>query len=158
RRVLSQAEADRKLAAVKGTVRWEGFAGVDVVVEAVVENLEAKRALFRDLEKHTRADAVLATNTSSLAVASLQEGLQHPRRVAGLHFFNPVHKLPLVEVARTPATNERTVNTLLQWAVALGKTPVLVKDSPGFVVNRVLIPYLNEAVLLVAEGMAVKEV
>jgi 3-hydroxyacyl-CoA dehydrogenase/enoyl-CoA hydratase/3-hydroxybutyryl-CoA epimerase len=158
RRVLSQAEADRKLAAVKGTVRWEGFAGVDVVVEAVVENLEAKRAIFRELEKHTRADTVLATNTSSLPVASLQEGMQHPRRVAGLHFFNPVHKLPLVEVARTPATNERTVNTLLHWAVALGKTPVLVQDSPGFVVNRVLMPYLNEAVLLVAEGMAVKEV
>jgi 3-hydroxyacyl-CoA dehydrogenase/enoyl-CoA hydratase/3-hydroxybutyryl-CoA epimerase len=158
RRVLSQAEADRKLATVKGTVNWEGFAGVEVVVEAVVENLEAKRAIFRELEQCTRADTILATNTSSLAVAALQEGLAHPRRVAGLHFFNPVHKLPLVEVARAPATNERTVTTLMQWAVALGKTPVLVKDSPGFVVNRVLIPYLNEAVLLVAEGMGVKEV
>jgi 3-hydroxyacyl-CoA dehydrogenase/enoyl-CoA hydratase/3-hydroxybutyryl-CoA epimerase len=84
--------------------------------------------------------------------------LKHPERVAGLHFFNPVHKMPLVEVARSPATGERSVAALAQWAVSLGKTPVLVKDSPGLVVNRVLVPYLNEAVLLVTEGLGIEQV
>src|SRR5205085_5016380 len=101
---------------------------------------------------------VLATNTSSLLVAALQEGLQHPERVAGLHFFNPVHKMPLVEVARAPASSDKALSTLAAWAISLGKTPVIVRDSPGFVVNRVLMPYLNEAVLLVGEGVNVDEV
>jgi 3-hydroxyacyl-CoA dehydrogenase / enoyl-CoA hydratase / 3-hydroxybutyryl-CoA epimerase len=158
RGLIARSEADRKLAGVKATTNWDGFGDVDVVVEAVIEDAEAKRTVFRELEKHTPADAVLATNTSSLAVQALQEGLAQPRRVAGLHFFNPVHKMPLVEVARTAATHERTVATLVQWAIALGKVPVVVRDSPGFVVNRVLMPYLNEAVLLVAEGMPVAQV
>jgi 3-hydroxyacyl-CoA dehydrogenase/enoyl-CoA hydratase/3-hydroxybutyryl-CoA epimerase len=92
-----------------------------------------------------------------LRVESLQEGLTHPERVAGLHFFNPVHKMPLVEVARTPGSAERALALLTRWALDLGKTPVLVRDSPGFVVNRVLMPYLNEAVLLVAEGLEIRE-
>jgi 3-hydroxyacyl-CoA dehydrogenase / enoyl-CoA hydratase / 3-hydroxybutyryl-CoA epimerase len=158
RRVVSPDEGRRRLSAVKGTVTWEGFAEADVVIEAVVEELEAKRSLFRELEKHTRADTVLATNTSSLTVRQLQEGLAQPGRVAGLHFFNPVHKMELVEVAYTPATEPRVTELLAHWAVVLGKTPVVVRDSPGFVVNRILMPYLNEAVLLVAEGMPVGRV
>lgn len=158
RGVLTQAEAQRRLAAVKGTVAWDGFQDVDLVVEAVVEDLELKRKVFRELEANTRPETLLATNTSSLGVANIQEGLAHPRRVAALHFFNPVHKMPLVEVAHAPATTREAVATLTQWAIKLGKTPVVVKDSPGFVVNRILIPYLNEAVLLVAEGMAPERV
>jgi 3-hydroxyacyl-CoA dehydrogenase / enoyl-CoA hydratase / 3-hydroxybutyryl-CoA epimerase len=157
RGVVTASEAERRLSAVKGTVNWEGFSNVDVVVEAAVEELEAKRALFRELEKRTRPGAVLATNTSSLPVAALQEGLGRPERVAGMHFFNPVHRMPLVEVARTPATGAATTEFLTRWTVALGKTPVNVKDSPGFVVNRVLMPYLNEAVLLVSEGMKIAD-
>jgi 3-hydroxyacyl-CoA dehydrogenase/enoyl-CoA hydratase/3-hydroxybutyryl-CoA epimerase len=155
RGVLDPEEAARRRSAVKGTTTWEGFDAVDLVVEAAVEDLEIKRGLFRELEGRTRPDAVLATNTSSLLVQSLQEGLKDPARVAGLHFFNPVHKMPLVEVARTPANEDRAVALLARWAAALGKTPVVVQDSPGFVVNRVLMPYLNEAVLLVGEGMKV---
>ncbi len=153
RGVLTQAEAQRALAAVKGTVGWGGFGDLDVVVEAVIEDLELKRKVFRELEAHTRPDTLLATNTSSLGVGNIQEGLAHPGRVAALHFFNPVHKMPLVEVGHAPATSRETIATLTHWAIKLGKTPVVVKDSPGFVVNRILIPYLNEAVLLVAEGM-----
>jgi 3-hydroxyacyl-CoA dehydrogenase/enoyl-CoA hydratase/3-hydroxybutyryl-CoA epimerase len=108
--------------------------------------------VFRELEARTRPGTVLATNTSSLPVAALQEGLTNPGRVAGLHFFNPVHRMPLVEVARTPATRPDVLAVLTRWSIALGKTPVQVKDSPGFIVNRVLMPYLNEAVILVAEG------
>ena len=131
---------------------------MDVVVEAAVENLDAKRAVFRELDGRTRPAAVLATNTSSLRVGSLEDGLKHPERVAGMHFFNPVHRMQLVEVVRTAATGERTVAALVQWAIALGKTPIVVRDSPGFVVNRILTPYLNEAAVLVAEGMGIKEI
>src|SRR5262249_29301701 len=94
----------------------------------------------------------------SLSVARLQEGRDHPGRIAGLHFFNPVHQMPLVEVVRAPATREETVAALVRWSAALGKTPVVVKDSPGFLVNRILVPYLNEAVLLVSEGMKIGHV
>src|SRR5262249_24863197 len=98
------------------------------------------------------------SNTSSLSVARLQEGLAHPERVAGLHFFNPVHKMPLIEVAHTSRTDRRAVASLAQWAIALGKTPVVVKDSPGFVVNRVLMPYLSAAGVLAAQKMPVAQI
>src|SRR5262249_4498792 len=149
RGIISDEERRRRLSAIKGTVTWEGFADVDLVVEAALEDLAVKRGLFRELEKRTRPATVLATNTSSPSVRQLQEGLEHPERVAALHFFNPVHKMELVEVGRAPATGEDTVKLLKDWAILLGKTPVVVRDSPGFVVNRVLMPYLNEAVLLV---------
>jgi 3-hydroxyacyl-CoA dehydrogenase/enoyl-CoA hydratase/3-hydroxybutyryl-CoA epimerase len=158
RHILTQDEANRRLASIRGGTQWQGFEDVDVVIEAALEDLDAKRAIFGELERRTRPDAVLATNTSSLSVSALQEGLSHPERVAGLHFFNPVHKMPLVEVARTPRSNEPTIAALARLAVALGKTPVAVKDSPGFVVNRILVPYLNEAVLLVGKGLTISQV
>jgi 3-hydroxyacyl-CoA dehydrogenase/enoyl-CoA hydratase/3-hydroxybutyryl-CoA epimerase len=158
RRLLTADESRKRLAAITGTLDWDGFDNVDVVVEAATENADAKRAIFRELDARTPRTTVLATNTSSLRVVSLQEGLAHPERVAGLHFFNPVHKLALVEVARTPNTDAAAVELLRQWSIALGKTPVVVRDSPGFVVNRVLMPYLNEAVLLVGEGLRIVSV
>jgi 3-hydroxyacyl-CoA dehydrogenase / enoyl-CoA hydratase / 3-hydroxybutyryl-CoA epimerase len=158
RRLLTEPESVERLAAIQGTLKWEGFDNVDVVVEAALENLDAKKAVFRELEARTRPDTVLATNTSSLPVERLQEGLKHPERVAGMHFFNPVHKMPLIEVARAPTSNTSALATLMQWAVHLGKTPVLVRDSPGFAVNRILTPYLNEAVILVTEGLTIEQV
>src|SRR5439155_26202711 len=104
--------------------------------EAVLEDLDLKRTVFREVEAHTRPDTLLATNTSSLGIANIQEGLAHPERVAALHFFNPVHKMPLVEVAHAPATARDAVATLTRWATKLGKMPVVVKDSTGFVVRR----------------------
>ncbi len=156
RGILAREEADRKLSAFRGGVNWKDFDSVELVIEAAVENLEVKRALFRELDRRTPPQAVLATNTSSLTVAALQEGLAHPERVAGMHFFNPVHKMPLVEVVRTPATNDQAIAAVARLAIALGKTPVVVQDSPGFVVNRILMPYLNEAVLLVSEGLSIR--
>ncbi|HEY7326684.1 MAG TPA: 3-hydroxyacyl-CoA dehydrogenase NAD-binding domain-containing protein [Gemmataceae bacterium] len=158
RRLLSEPESVERLAAIQGTLKWEGFDNVDVVVEAALENLDAKKAVFRELEARIRPSTVLATNTSSLPVERLQEGLKHPERVAGMHFFNPVHKMPLIEVARAPASSTSALATLMQWSVQLGKTPVLVRDSPGFAVNRILTPYLNEAVILVTEGMTIEQV
>src|SRR5205085_3079155 len=144
------------LSRIRPTIRWEGFDKAELVIEAASEDLAVKRQLFRDLEAHTRPDAILATNTSSLLVERLQEGLRRPDRVVGLHFFNPVHRMPLVEVAHAPQTSARAIELAAQWAAGLGKTPLVVKDSPGFIVNRVLIPYLNEAVLLLLEGVEPK--
>lgn len=153
--LLAREDAQQKMAAIRGTIRMEGFEQMDLVVEAVVEDLDSKRRVFRELEEHTRPATILATNTSSLRIAHLQEGLQHPERVAGLHFFNPVHKMPLVEVVRGAATRDAVLEVLVRWSAALGKTPVCVGDGPGFVVNRILTPYLNEAVLLLGEGLRI---
>jgi 3-hydroxyacyl-CoA dehydrogenase/enoyl-CoA hydratase/3-hydroxybutyryl-CoA epimerase len=158
RGIVSGDEGQRTFAAVHGTTAWQGFADVDLVVEAVIEDADLKRAVFREIEQHASPSAILATNTSSLGVKPLVDGLRRKERVAGLHFFNPVHKMPLVEVVRTETSSRLTVDGLVQWAILLGKTPVVVKDSPGFVVNRILMPYLNEAVLLVGEGMGVERV
>jgi 3-hydroxyacyl-CoA dehydrogenase/enoyl-CoA hydratase/3-hydroxybutyryl-CoA epimerase len=156
RRVLTPEEAQQKRAALSGTTTWQGFADVDLVIEAASEELSLKQAIFREMARRTHSTTILATNTSSLLVRQLQEGLEHPERVAGLHFFNPVHKLPLVEVVRAPATAESTAAALARWAAALGKTPVLAADSPGFLVNRVLMPYLFEAVVLAAQEVPVE--
>ncbi len=158
RRLLSANEARNKVAAIGWTTAWHGFERANLVIEAVLEDLNMKRQIFRELERRTRPDAILATNTSSLLVRQMQEGLAHPERVAGLHFFNPVHKMPLVEVVRSQQTLEFVTAILMKWATAVGKTPVLVADSPGFVVNRILMPYLNEAGMLVAEGMPIERV
>ena len=158
RRVLSEGEAEKRSPPCAGPRSWDGFHDADVVVEAAVEDLDAKRTVFHELDGRAGPTAVLATNTSSLLVSRLEEGLTYPERIGGMHFFNPVHKMDLVEVVRTAATNERSVAVLVRWAIALGKTPVVVRDSPGFVVNRVLTPYLNEATLLVAEEMEIQEI
>jgi 3-hydroxyacyl-CoA dehydrogenase/enoyl-CoA hydratase/3-hydroxybutyryl-CoA epimerase len=158
RRLLTPEEAGRRLSGVRGTTTWEDFDRVDLVVEAAVEDLAIKQSIFRELEARTSETTVLATNTSSLSVAALQEGLAHPERVAGLHFFNPVHKMPLVEVAHTERTDDRTRALLTQWTIALDKTPVQALDSPGFIVNRVLMPYLNEAVVLIEEGLSIEQI
>jgi 3-hydroxyacyl-CoA dehydrogenase / enoyl-CoA hydratase / 3-hydroxybutyryl-CoA epimerase len=158
RGVLVPEDAAKKLDTIKGTVSWKGFDDLDLVVEAIVENPDVKIPLFKELERRTRPTTLLATNTSSLLVTSLADGLEHPERVGGVHFFNPVHRMDLVEVVQAPRTDARTLDLLTRWVLALGKTPVRVKDSPGFVVNRVLMPYVNEAVLLVTEGLRVDTV
>jgi 3-hydroxyacyl-CoA dehydrogenase/enoyl-CoA hydratase/3-hydroxybutyryl-CoA epimerase len=158
RQVVPEEQARQRQSAIRWTLNWDEFDSVDVVVEAAVEDLALKKQIFRDLATRCRPETVVATNTSSLLVTSLQEGLANPERVAGMHFFNPVHRLPLVEVVRTPQTAPAALATLARWAVRLGKTPVLVGDGPGFVVNRVLMPYLNEAVTLAAAGLAIADV
>jgi 3-hydroxyacyl-CoA dehydrogenase / enoyl-CoA hydratase / 3-hydroxybutyryl-CoA epimerase len=157
-RVLARSEARERLDRMVCTTQWQSFHDADLVIEAIVEDIKLKRQVFQDLERHVRPEAILATNTSSLLVSQMQEGLAHPARLAGLHFFNPVHKMPLVEVVRTSATSPAVVSALAQWAASLGKIPVLVGDSPGFIVNRILVPYLNEAGMLVAEGMPVESI
>lgn len=134
-------------------LEWGDLRGVDLLLEAVVENLEVKQKLFRrGIELGLRDDAILATNTSSLPVDAMAEGLPAPERVVGLHFFNPPEKMPLVEVIRGARTSDAAVATACKLAVALGKYPVVVADRAGFLVNRCLAPYLNEAATLMLEG------
>jgi 3-hydroxyacyl-CoA dehydrogenase/enoyl-CoA hydratase/3-hydroxybutyryl-CoA epimerase/3-hydroxyacyl-CoA dehydrogenase/enoyl-CoA hydratase/3-hydroxybutyryl-CoA epimerase/enoyl-CoA isomerase len=128
------------------------FAHCDLVIEAVVENPEVKTGLYAALEPLLRADAVLASNTSTIPIARLAAGRAHPERFCGIHFFNPVRKMPLVEVIRGPLTRDETVATAVAYVKAIGKSPIVVNDGPGFLVNRLLLPYMNEALDLVAEG------
>lgn len=129
-----------------------------LVVEAIVEDLDSKRKLFAAFESLLSPEAILATNTSSLSVAELAEGLAHPGRLIGLHFFNPAEKMPLVELIRTTHTDERTLLAGAAFVGSLGKFPVVVEDVAGFLVNRILTPYLSEATSLLAEGYSVEEI
>ena len=129
-------------------------ADADLAVEAVFEHLETKLALFAELSRRCRPTAILASNTSSISVTRLAAAAAHPERVVGLHFFNPVPLLPLVEVVRALQSSGPTVDRATAFARAIGKEPVLVNGSPGFVVNRVLLPMINEAVFCLADGVA----
>ncbi len=155
KRRLTAEEAAAKLAHVKPTIDWEPLRPMDAVIEAVVEREDIKQKVFQELEAHTSSKAVLATNTSSLSVGRLAESREHPDRIAGLHFFNPVHRMELVEVVRTDSTTPAAISRLVRLVKKLGKTPIVVEDSPGFVVNRILFPYLAEAVRMVCEGESV---
>jgi len=136
---------ENKMAQISAGLDYSGFGLAEVVIEAVVENLDVKRTVLREVESQVRETCVLATNTSSLSIAAMAEALRRPDRLVGMHFFNPVHRMPLVEIIRTPASDPQAVAVVLGLARQMGKTPVLVGDGPGFLVNRVLAPYLNEA-------------
>jgi 3-hydroxyacyl-CoA dehydrogenase/enoyl-CoA hydratase/3-hydroxybutyryl-CoA epimerase len=148
---LARDAADAALRLITPTAEWSPLAGADLVVEAVIEREDVKRDVFRRLAEQLGPAAVLASNTSALSIARLAETTPNPERVAGLHFFNPVHKMHLVEVVRAPGTNDATIATLVELVRRLGKVPVVVADSPGFLVNRILFPYLDEAVRLTIE-------
>jgi 3-hydroxyacyl-CoA dehydrogenase/enoyl-CoA hydratase/3-hydroxybutyryl-CoA epimerase len=131
---------------------------MDVVIEAAVEKLDLKQQIFADLESRVPPDLVLASNTSALSIDAIAGSLQHPERVVGIHFFNPVHRMQLVEIVRGTKTDAATLNTAIRFAKQIGKLPVLVKDSPGFLVNRILLPYMVEAVRLFAEGYRIENI
>lgn len=132
-------------------------AEVKMVIEAVFENLEVKTGLFRELDRIVPGEGVLASNTSSISVTKLASATTSPERVVGLHFFNPVPVLPLVEVVRAVQTSDATTDRAVAFATSLGKTAVVVLDSPGFVANRILLPMINEAIFTLGEGVASAE-
>jgi 3-hydroxyacyl-CoA dehydrogenase/enoyl-CoA hydratase/carnithine racemase len=149
---ISPDEANRLNALVTGTTDKADFADADWVIEAVFEELEIKQDVFADIEQYVSATAVLATNTSSLSVEQIGSKLAHPERLVGFHFFNPVAVMPLVEVVKTPQTNEATLSTAMVTAAKLYKNAVITKDTPGFVVNRILAKLLGEAMHAVDTG------
>lgn len=149
---LSPLEARAALHRVSPTTDYTGLKLADIVIEAVAEDIHLKREIFAKLDRLTRSDAVLASNTSSLSIAEMAEFTEYRGRIIGLHFFNPVPKMPLVEVVRGPQSADQALATAIELAQRVGKTPILVGDAPGFLVNRVLIPYLAEALVLATEG------
>jgi 3-hydroxybutyryl-CoA dehydrogenase len=149
---LSEDERDAALGRLTLTTELADLAHCDLVIEAVLEELELKREVFAELDRVTRPDAVLATNTSALSVSEIAEATQHPERVVGMHFFNPAPVLPLVEIVRTSNSSDEAVDAAYVWAERAGKQPVRCNDTPGFIVNRILIPLLNDCVRVLDEA------
>jgi 3-hydroxyacyl-CoA dehydrogenase/enoyl-CoA hydratase/3-hydroxybutyryl-CoA epimerase len=156
RKRINKFEFQQKLDLVTGGLDFAGFGQMDVVVEAIVEDMEIKKKVIAETAKHMRSDAIIATNTSSLSVTEMSKGHPNPAYFAGMHFFNPVHKMPLVEVIRGEQTSDQTVATIFELSKKMGKMPVVVKDGPGFLVNRLLLPYMAEAAFMLNEGMAIE--
>jgi 3-hydroxybutyryl-CoA dehydrogenase len=154
---LASGDRDAARGRLKVTTRLEDFAGCDLVVEAVVENLDAKKEMFRELDAICGESAIFCSNTSSLTITELSAATRRPDRFAGLHFFLPAPVMKLVEVVRTIATSDETVETIVGFAKSLGKEPILAKDNSGFIVNRLLVPYLLDAVRALEEGVGSRE-
>jgi 3-hydroxybutyryl-CoA dehydrogenase len=149
---MTSEERDAALGRLTLTTELEDLAGCDLVIEAVLEELDLKRDVFSQLDRITRPDAVLATNTSALSVSEIAEATERPERVVGMHFFNPAPVLPLVEIVRAPESSEEAVEAAYDWAERAGKQPVRCNDTPGFIVNRILIPLLNDCVRVLDEA------
>ena len=154
---MSAQERDAALGRLQLTTDLADLAGCDLVIEAIVEELEPKRELFAALEEVVRPAAVLATNTSALSVTEIAAATSRPERVVGMHFFNPAPLLPLVEIVRTELAADEPYETAYAFAERLGKTPIRCHDTPGFVVNRVLIPLLNDCVRVLDEARITPE-
>jgi 3-hydroxybutyryl-CoA dehydrogenase len=149
---LSQQERDEALARLALTTELEDLSDCDLVIEAVLEELDLKRDVFAELDRVTRPDAVLATNTSALSVSEIAAATTRPERVVGMHFFNPAPVLPLVEIVRAAKSSDEAVDAAYAWAERAGKQPVHCNDTPGFIVNRILIPLLNDCVRVLDEA------
>ncbi len=151
---LTDAERDAVLSRIEGATEIGYLAGCDLVIEAVTESFPTKAEVFREVEAVVDPATILATNTSSISISAIGGVLDDPERLVGMHFFNPVPVLALVEVIRGIRTTDDTVAAVTEVARAMGKTPVEIRDSPGFAVNRLLIPMINEAITLLDEGVA----
>jgi 3-hydroxyacyl-CoA dehydrogenase/enoyl-CoA hydratase/3-hydroxybutyryl-CoA epimerase len=156
RKRMSEDEFNRKMRSIVPSLSFDGMKNVDLVVEAVVENMDIKKKVFTELEGYVSKECILTSNTSSLSVEEMSKALVDPGRFAGLHFFNPVNKMPLVEIITHERVRPEVVQTLIKWTLDVKKTPIVVKDGPGFLVNRILAPYLNEAAFLLGEGVSIE--
>jgi 3-hydroxybutyryl-CoA dehydrogenase len=154
---LTEAQRDAALALIKGSTSYDDLKGADLVIEAATENLELKLRILRQVEGLVGDSTVIASNTSSISITQMAAVLAKPERAIGLHFFNPVPMMALVEVIRGLQTSDATHALAVAFAEKLGKTPITVKNQPGFVVNRILCPMINEAIFVLAEGAASAE-
>jgi 3-hydroxyacyl-CoA dehydrogenase / enoyl-CoA hydratase / 3-hydroxybutyryl-CoA epimerase len=158
KRRMTRQQMEDQLLLAGGAVDYSGFGNVDLVIEAVFEDLHVKRTVLREVEAVTPPHAIFASNTSTIPIARIAESSSRPERVLGMHFFSPVHKMPLLEVIVTPHTAREVTATAVAYGKAIGKTVIVVQDAPGFYVNRILSPYLNEAGRLVDGGAAIDAV
>ena len=154
---MSADDRDAALARLRTTTDVAELADCDLVIEAIVEDLDAKRELFAELDRICAPDAILATNTSALSVTEIAEATTRPERVIGMHFFNPAPVLPLVEIVRTERSGDDVVEAAYAWAERAGKRPVRCNDTPGFIVNRILIPLLNDCIRVLDEARVTPE-
>lgn len=154
---LAQDKRDESLARLHPTTSLEAAGRADFVIEAITENFEAKRDLFKRLDGICRPDVILASNTSSIPITRMAAVTKRPDRFIGMHFFNPVPVMPLVELTRGRDTSDGTVATTLELSKSLGKTPITSLDYPGFIVNRMLVPFVNEAIRALTEGLGTRE-
>jgi 3-hydroxybutyryl-CoA dehydrogenase len=154
---ITEEEKDAILSRVSGTTDLNAAADCDLVVEAAVENMKIKREIFAELDSICKPETILASNTSSLSITEVAAATKRPDKVIGMHFFNPAPIMKLVEIIRGMATSNETFEAVKEVSVAIGKEPVEVAEAPGFVVNRILIPMINEAVGILAEGVASAE-
>ncbi|MFQ5675540.1 MAG: 3-hydroxyacyl-CoA dehydrogenase NAD-binding domain-containing protein [bacterium] len=155
---LKRQEMLRKMTLISDTTDYSGFANSDFIIEAVVENMDIKKTVLKEISAQVDDSTILASNTSSLSITEMAGAVKKPDRVIGFHFFNPVHRMPLVEIIRGDKTSDTTTVTAVAFAKRLGKIPIVVKNSPGFLVNRILGPYINEAALLLEEGAGIDEI
>lgn len=152
---IDASEKDTIIGRIKGTIDMDDLKDVDFVVEAVIEDLDLKKSVFRELDELCKPDVILASNTSSMSITEIAASTKRPDKVCGMHFFNPVPIMRLVEIIRGYSTSDETIKTTTELSQKMGKTTVEVKkDSPGFIVNRIMIPHMIEAIKIVEEGIA----
>ena len=154
---IGTEERDAALARVKGTTAMADIAGADLVIEAATESEALKLKIFKDIEAHVGGHVIIATNTSSISITRLAAATERPEQFIGMHFFNPVPMMALVELIRGLQTSDETHAKVEALGKALGKTPITVKNAPGFAVNRILVPMINEAIFVLGEGLATAE-
>ncbi len=157
RNKMTAEDRTAALGRIKGTVNLEDFAPCDYVIEAVIENLDLKKQVFTELDRVTRSDVILASNTSSLSIAAMAAMTKKPDKVLGMHFFSPVPVMTLLEMVRSFMTSEETYRTSRAFGESLGKTIIVAKDAPGFIVNALLVPYQLDAIRMYENGFASKE-
>lgn len=155
-RRLTKLELKRKMGYITGTLDYQGFGRCELIVEAIVENMDIKKQVITELSKHVSDDCIVASNTSSLSITEMATAYKKPENFIGMHFFNPVHRMPLVEIIRGKKTSDKAVAAIYSFSKKLGKTPIVVNDGAGFLVNRLLMPYLNEAGFLLEEGVRIE--
>jgi len=151
---ISAEERNDILGRIKGIVDLEDLKDVDMVIEAITEDLELKKGIFQDLDKICKKDTLILSNTSALSVTELATATSRPDKVMGIHFFNPVPVMKLLELIKSITTSEETFNSVKSFALKLDKSPVEVNEAPGFIVNRILIPMINEGIFILNEGVA----
>ncbi len=154
---VSQEYMDSTLANITPTTDYNSCADVDLVIEAAVETMELKKELFKMLDEICKPEAILASNTSSLSITEIAAATNRPDRVIGMHFFNPAPVMKLVEIIKGQVTSDEVCNTISELAKSIGKVPVMVNEAPGFVVNRILIPLVNEGIGILADGVATRD-
>ncbi|MDI3478082.1 MAG: 3-hydroxybutyryl-CoA dehydrogenase [Thermoanaerobacterium sp.] len=154
---ITADEKNEILSKIKGTTNLEDAKEADFVVEAAIENMDLKKQIFKELDEICKMETILASNTSSLSITEIASVTKRPEKVIGMHFFNPVPVMKLVEVIKGLKTSEQTFNVVRELALKVEKTPIEVKEAPGFVVNRILIPMINEAIGILADGVATAE-